>query len=33
MALVAREMALERPLTEIPLARFIAAQTAEAARP
>ena len=33
MALVAREMASERPLTEIPLARFIAAQTAEAARP
>jgi hypothetical protein len=33
MALVAREMASERPLTQIPLARFIAAQTAEAARP
>lgn len=32
MALVAREMASERPLTAIPLARFIAAQTAEAAR-
>ena len=32
MALVAREMASERPLTEIPLARFIAVQTAEAAR-
>lgn len=32
MALVAREMASERPLTEIPLARFIALQTAEAAR-
>lgn len=31
MALVAREMASERPLTEIPLARFIAVQTAEAA--
>jgi hypothetical protein len=31
MALVAREMASERPLAEIPLARFIAAQTAEAA--
>lgn len=32
MALVAREMASERPLTEIPLARLIAVQTAEAAR-
>jgi len=32
MALVAREMASGRPLTEIPLARFIAVQTAEAAR-
>ena len=32
MALVAREMASERPLTKIPLARFIAVQTAEAAR-
>ena len=32
MALVAREMASERPLTAIPLARFIAVQTAEAAR-
>jgi hypothetical protein len=32
MALVAREMASERPLTEIPLARFIAVQTVEAAR-
>ncbi len=32
MALVAREMASERPLTEIPLARFIAVQTADAAR-
>jgi hypothetical protein len=32
MALVAREIASERPLTEIPLARFIAVQTAEAAR-
>ncbi|WP_235209709.1 hypothetical protein [Sphingobium sp. Ant17] len=32
MALVAREMASERPLSEIPLARFIAVQTAEAAR-
>ena len=32
MALVAREMASERPLVEIPLARFIAVQTAEAAR-
>lgn len=32
MALVAREMASERPLAEIPLARFIAVQTAEAAR-
>ncbi|WP_041558053.1 hypothetical protein [Novosphingobium sp. PP1Y] len=32
MALVAREMASERPLSEIPLARFIAVQTTEAAR-
>ena len=32
MALVAREMASERPLTEIPLARFIAVQTEDAAR-
>jgi hypothetical protein len=32
MALVAREMASARPLAEIPLARFIAVQTAEAAR-
>jgi hypothetical protein len=32
MALVAREMVSERPLTEIPLARFIAVQTAQAAR-
>ena len=32
MALVAREMASERPLTEIPLARFIAVQTEAAAR-
>jgi hypothetical protein len=32
MALVAREMASARPLSEIPLARFIAVQTAEAAR-
>jgi hypothetical protein len=32
MALVAREMASERPLTEIPLTRFIAVQTEEAAR-
>lgn len=32
MALVAREMASKRPLTKIPLARFIAVQTAEAAR-
>lgn len=32
MALVAREMASERPLTEIPLARFIAVQTEQAAR-
>lgn len=32
MALVAREMASSRPLAEIPLARFIAVQTAEAAR-
>lgn len=32
MALVAREMASERPLSEIPLARFIAVQTASAAR-
>ncbi|WP_285022464.1 hypothetical protein [Novosphingobium sp. fls2-241-R2A-195] len=32
MALVAREMATQRPLTEIPLARFIAVQTVEAAR-
>ena len=31
MALVAREMASERPLTEIPLARFIAVQSVEAA--
>jgi hypothetical protein len=32
IALVAREMASVRPLTEIPLARFIAVQTVEAAR-
>ena len=32
MALVAREMASARPLAKIPLARFIAVQTAEAAR-
>lgn len=32
MAIVAREMASARPLAEIPLARFIAVQTAEAAR-
>jgi len=32
MALVAREMASERPLTEIPLARYIAVQSADAAR-
>ncbi len=32
MALVARDMASARPLTEIPIARFIAVQTAEAAR-
>lgn len=32
MALVAREMASARPLAEIPLVRFIAVQTAEAAR-
>lgn len=32
MALVAREMASARPLAEIPLARFIAVQTVEAAR-
>jgi hypothetical protein len=32
MALVAREIASARPLGEIPLARFIAVQTAEAAR-
>ena len=32
MALVAREMASKRPLTEIPLARFIAVQTAQAAQ-
>lgn len=32
MALVAREMASERPPTEIPLARFIAVQMEEAAR-
>lgn len=32
MALVARAMASERPLTEIPLARFIAVQSAEAVR-
>jgi hypothetical protein len=32
MSLVAREMASARPLSEIPLARFIAVQTAEAAR-
>jgi len=32
MALVAREMASERPLTDIPLARFMAVQTAEAAQ-
>jgi len=32
MALVAREMATQRPLTEIPLARFIAVQTVEATR-
>jgi hypothetical protein len=32
MALVAREMATRHPLTEIPLARFIAVQTAETAR-
>ncbi|WJM25380.1 hypothetical protein QUC32_00005 [Novosphingobium resinovorum] len=32
MALVAREMATQRPLAEVPLARFIAVQTVEAAR-
>jgi hypothetical protein len=32
MALVARELASARPLGEVPLARFIAVQTAEAAR-
>jgi hypothetical protein len=32
MALVAREMDTQRPLTEIPLARFIAVQTVEATR-
>ena len=32
MALVAREMSSARPLAEIPLARFIAVQTVEAAR-
>jgi hypothetical protein len=32
MALVAREMDTQRPLTEIPLARFIAFQTVEATR-
>ena len=32
MALVSREMASERPLNEIPLARFIAVQTAEAGK-
>jgi len=31
MALVAREMASERPLAELPVARFIAVQTAAAA--
>jgi len=32
MALVAREMTSKRPLTEIPLARFVAVQTAQAAQ-
>jgi hypothetical protein len=32
MALVAREMATQRPLAEIPFARFIAVQTAQTAR-